>query len=106
LCGSSSTRDPANFTVKDLHVGTGHITRKNAEFILLCKRGQSLRRDAGVHEVIVSARRQHSRKPDELYRRIERYVGGEGPFLDPFARESRPGWICSGLERTKFDLAT
>ena len=64
---------------------------------------KSLRRDAGVNEIIVTPRREHSRKPDELYHRIERYVGGEGPFLELFARQSRPGWTTWGLEKTKFD---
>ena len=95
--------DPANFTLADLHTGTGFTTRKNAEYVVLCKRGKSLRRDAGVHEIIVTPRREHSRKPDELYHRIERYVGGEGPFLELFARQSRPGWTTWGLEKTKFD---
>ena len=70
---------------------------------MLCKQGKSLRRDAGVHEIIVTPRREHSPKPDELYHRIERYVGGEGPFLELFARQSRPGWTTWGLEKTKFD---
>jgi N6-adenosine-specific RNA methylase IME4 len=43
------------------------------------------------------------RKPAELYHRIERYVGGEGPFLELFARQSRPGWMTWGLEKNKFD---
>jgi N6-adenosine-specific RNA methylase IME4 len=88
---------------RDLHTGTGFTTRKNAEYVVLCKRGKSLRRDAGVHEIFVTPRREHSRKPDELYLRIERYVGGEGPFLELFARQSRPGWTTWGLEKTKFD---
>jgi N6-adenosine-specific RNA methylase IME4 len=96
-------RHPTDFTIADLHTGTGFTTRKNAEYVVLCKRGKSLRRDAGVHEIIVTPRREHSRKPDELYHRIERYVGGEGPFLELFARQSRPGWTTWGLEKTKFD---
>jgi N6-adenosine-specific RNA methylase IME4 len=95
--------DPANFKLTDLHTGTGFTTRKNAEFILICKRGRSLRRDAGIHEVIVSPRREHSRKPDELHRRIEKYVGGEGPFLEMFGRESRPGWTVWGNQSGLFD---
>jgi N6-adenosine-specific RNA methylase IME4 len=39
----------------------------------------------------MTPQREHSRKPDELYHRIECYVGGEGPFLELFARQSRPG---------------
>jgi len=38
----------------------------------------------------VSPRREHSRKPDEAYDRIEALC--EGPYLEMFARSSRPGW--------------
>jgi N6-adenosine-specific RNA methylase IME4 len=95
--------DPANFTLTDLHTGTGFTTRKNADFILICPRGRSLRRSSSVHEIIVAARRQHSRKPDELYRRIEQYVGGEGPFLELFGRETRSGWTTWGDQKELFD---
>ena len=97
--------DPAQFTLADLSMGPGHTTRKNAEYVVIGKRGKSLRRDCGVHEIIIAPRREHSRKPDELYRRIEQYVGGEsgGPFLELFARESRPAWATWGDEVTKFD---
>jgi hypothetical protein len=40
-------------------------------------------------------RREHSRKPDEVYARIEAL--GEGPYLEVFARFSRPGWDRWGL---------
>src|SRR5437588_442834 len=95
--------DPANFKLADLHTGTGFTTRKNAEFVLICPRGRSLRRNAGVHEIIVAPRREHSRKPDELYRRIEQYVGGEGPFLELFGRETRSGWTVWGDQAGLFD---
>jgi N6-adenosine-specific RNA methylase IME4 len=98
--------DPANFTLRDIAMGPGHTTRKNAEYVVLGRRGhRSLRADCGVHEVIISPRREHSRKPDEVYRRIMQYVGGEsgGPFLELFARESRPGWQVWGDQTTLFD---
>jgi N6-adenosine-specific RNA methylase IME4 len=41
------------------------------------------------------------RKPDEVYRRVERYC--TGPRLDLFGRESRQGWHVWGDEATKFD---
>ena len=45
-------------------------------------------------EVILAPVREHSRKPDEFYRRVERYC--DGPFADLFARERRPGWDAWG----------
>jgi N6-adenosine-specific RNA methylase IME4 len=83
--------------------GNGLTTRKNAEFCVLGKRGRSVREHADVRELIVAARREHSRKPDEVFERIERYTSG--PYLEMFARETRPGWVQWGDEQTKFDEA-
>lgn len=88
------------FLQSDLATGGGFTTRKNAEFCLIGKRGRSLRRDASVHEVIISPRREHSRKPDETFERIERYA--EGPYLELFSRARRAGWTCWGNEVGKF----
>jgi N6-adenosine-specific RNA methylase IME4 len=41
----------------------------------------------------MAPRREHSRKPDEVYERIEHLVAG--PYLELFARDGavpRPGW--------------
>jgi N6-adenosine-specific RNA methylase IME4 len=43
-----------------------------------------------VRKLIVSPRREHSRKPDEAYERIEALC--EGPYLEMFARARRAGW--------------
>jgi N6-adenosine-specific RNA methylase IME4 len=51
---------------------------------------------------IIEPRREHSRKPDCVHGRIERLV--DGPFLELFARASRPGWSTWGNESTKFDV--
>ena len=85
----------------DLAMGGGFTTRKNAEFCVIGKRGPSVRRDAGVHEVIISPRREHSRKPDEFFQRIERYAAG--PYVELFSREQRPNWTCWGNEAGKFN---
>lgn len=85
----------------DLAMGGGFTTRKNAEFCLIGKRGRSVRQSASVHEVIIDPRRQHSRKPDEFYTRAQEY--SRGPYLEMFARESRPGWDTWGNQATKFD---
>lgn len=85
----------------DLAMGGGFTTRKNAEFCLIGKRGRSVRQNAAIHEIIIDPRRQHSRKPDKFYKRAEAY--SIGPYLEMFARQSRPGWDCWGNEATKFD---
>lgn len=88
---------------RELHVGLGLTTRKNAEFCLLARRGSPRRLAKDVREVIIAPVREHSRKPDEAFARIERYCAG--PRLELFSRESRPGWRAWGLEAGKFDPA-
>lgn len=87
----------------DFHCGLGLTTRKNCEFVLLARRGNARRIAKDVRELILAPVREHSRKPDEVYGRIERYCAG--PYLELFSRQSRPGWITWGAEATKFDKA-
>jgi N6-adenosine-specific RNA methylase IME4 len=47
--------------------------------------------------VIQAPRREHSRKPDELYAIIERAYP-ELPKIELFARHARPGWTAWGDE--------
>lgn len=75
-------------------IGTGYWTRANPEQCLLATRGHPKRLNADVRKLIVSPRREHSRKPDETYARIERLCGG--PYLELFARQRRPGWDAWG----------
>ena len=84
----------------DLFWGSGFTTRKNAEFCLIGSRGKSVRKSASVHEVIIARRREHSRKPDESYQRIEEYA--DGPRLELFGRQQRRGWTVRGNETNKF----
>jgi N6-adenosine-specific RNA methylase IME4 len=83
------------------HMGLGYWTRQNSEHCLLGVRGKPRRRDRGVRELVVEPRREHSRKPDSIARSIERLV--PGPYLELFARETRPGWSVWGNETTRFD---
>lgn len=92
---------PVAFRREDIFMGGGFTTRKNAEFAVIGKRGRSVRRDAGVREVIISPVREHSRKPDDFIESVERYSAG--PYCELFARESRPGWSSWGNEATRFD---
>ena len=85
----------------DAHMALGYWTRSNSEVCLLATRGNAKRRDAGVKQAIIEPRREHSRKPDVIHARIERLVAG--PYLELFARQSRPGWATWGNESTKFD---
>ena len=81
-------------------MGTGYWTRANPETCLLFAKGKPRRLSAGVRKLIVAPRREHSRKPDEIYERIEALVGG--PYLEMFARQRREGWDSWGNEVDKF----
>ncbi len=87
---------------RELHVGLGLTTRKNAEFCLLARRGNAKRIAKNIREIIMVPVREHSRKPDEAYERIERYC--DGPRLELFARQSRPGWTTWGNQKELFDV--
>lgn len=84
-------------------MGLGYWTRKETELCLLATRGKPKRMDAGVRQVIMEPRREHSRKPDGFYERIERLV--DGPYLEMFARQLRPGWDSWGNQVDKFSIA-
>ena len=84
----------------DFHVGLGLTTRKNCEFCLLARRGNARRNAKNIRELIIAPRREHSRKPDETYERIERYA--DGPYLELFGRQQRPNWTVRGNEKEKF----
>lgn len=78
-------------------IGTGYWTRANPETCLLGTTGHPKRVNADVRKLIESPRREHSRKPDEIYDRIERLC--EGPYLEVFARQEsgfRLGWDVIG----------
>jgi N6-adenosine-specific RNA methylase IME4 len=88
-------------TESDFPVGLGLTVRHQTEIVLLARRGNCRRQRKDVRELILAPRREHSRKPDEFYRRVEAYCAG--PFADLFARERRPGWDAFGDEVDKFE---
>jgi N6-adenosine-specific RNA methylase IME4 len=85
-----------NASGEGLHWGNGYGTRANPEPCILAKVGNPLRLDAGVHSIIEAPVGEHSEKPDEAYRRIERLY--PGPYLELFARKPRDGWTTWGNE--------
>lgn len=76
--------------------GMGFWTRQNAEYVLLGTRGRPKRLSASVHQVVLDKRMKHSRKPDEVHRRIQQLVSG--PYIELFARRPFPGWAVWGNE--------
>ena len=73
-------------------MGMGLWTRKQAEICIFGTRGKVPRRDKGVRQVIMAPRREHSRKPDEVYGRIERLV--DGPYLEDVCEAIAPRLEC------------
>ena len=84
-------------------MGMGYWTRQEVEICHLFKRGKPGRLSKKVRSVIRAPRREHSRKPDEQYERIEALVGG--PYLELFARQSWRGWASWGNEQGKYETA-
>ncbi|MBU6232516.1 adenine methyltransferase [Patescibacteria group bacterium] len=80
--------------------GPGYGTRKNCEPCLLGRRGKPKLKSRSVRDFILAPRREHSRKPDEQYGRIEAMF--DGPYLEIFARQTREGWDAIGDETEKF----
>jgi len=77
--------------------GGGNWTRSNPELCLLATRGKPKRESASVRELVVSERRQHSRKPDEIRDEIVRLCG-DVPRIELFARQKTEGWDAWGDE--------
>lgn len=84
----------------DPKMSLGYWTRKEAESCLLGTRGRPKRVGKGVRQVLLQPPREHSRKPDDFYARIEALT--TGPYLEMFARQRRPGWDAWGNEVNKF----
>jgi N6-adenosine-specific RNA methylase IME4 len=78
-------------------MGQGYYTRSNSEQCWIARRGKKglKRLDRGVDQVIYAPVRQHSRKPDEMFTRIE-CLFGDIPRIELFARDQRPGWWAWG----------
>jgi N6-adenosine-specific RNA methylase IME4 len=93
---AKSRKDHTSVSDQDHPIGTGYWARGNPELCLLATRGKPKRLSKSVRKLIVAPRREHSRKPDEIYSRIEALC--EGPYLEMFSRFPRNGWDCVGIE--------
>lgn len=103
-----------NATGDKFPMGTGFWTRANPEHaflatvgdeqeverLFLTSVGQPKRQNNGVPRLMVSPRREHSRKPDETHDRVERLL--PGPYLEMFSRTDRRGWDVWGAEAGHF----
>lgn len=78
-------------------MGMGFYTRCNSEPCILGVRGKMPVADKGERNLIVSPVREHSRKPDEQYAKIEKLYPNKR-YVELFARKRRPGWDAFGNE--------
>lgn len=78
--------------------GVGFYYRNVTELLLLGVRGHLRTFQPGRRAVniLLSRKREHSRKPDEFYKLIEKC--SPSPRLELFARHPRPGWTQWGDE--------
>jgi len=79
--------------------GVGFYFRNVTEIVLFGTRGKDARTlSPGRSQVnfLATRKREHSRKPDELYPIIESC--SPGPRLEMFARGARPGWTSWGKQ--------
>jgi N6-adenosine-specific RNA methylase IME4 len=77
--------------------GVGFYFRNVTEMVLFGVRGKNARTLApGRRQVnlVATRKREHSRKPDELYPLIE--ACSPGPYLELFARGARENWVAWG----------
>lgn len=77
--------------------GVGFYFRNVTEILLFGTRGKKARTLAPARSqvnMIQTRKREHSRKPDEQYELIEKC--SPGPYLELFARGTRPGWTYWG----------
>jgi N6-adenosine-specific RNA methylase IME4 len=84
--------------------GVGFYFRNVTEVVLFGVRGRLRTFQPGRRQVNIlsTQKREHSRKPDELYDIIEGC--SPGPFLEMFARGTRKGWDGWGNEAEKSNI--
>lgn len=86
-----------NKKTPSLFWGMGFWTRANAEICILATKGSLKRISAKVHQVIISPIEEHSKKPNEVRKRIVDLMGNI-PRIELFARKKYDGWDSWGNE--------
>jgi len=78
--------------------GVGFYFRNVTELLLFGTKGHFRTLSPGRRQVniVATRKREHSRKPEEVYDLIERC--STGPYLELFARHSRKEWVQWGNE--------
>jgi len=77
--------------------GVGYYTKSNCEICLMGIKGQLKPISNKISSVIISPRREHSRKPDEIREKIIQLFG-DLSRIELFARQKTKGWNVWGNE--------
>ena len=85
-----------NKTKPGFFTGLGYWTRGNPEMCLLATKGKPKRLSKSVPQLVIDQRREHSKKPNIMYKHIENLL--EGPYIELFARQKTKGWDAWGNE--------
>jgi len=83
--------------------GVGFYFRNVTEMVLFGVKGRmrTLQPGRTMPNILSTQKREHSRKPDEMYPIIEQC--SPGPYIELFARVSRPGWSSWGNETDEYE---
>jgi len=83
--------------------GMGYYTMSNAEFVLIGLKGKYWRNKFGVRQILFAPKTEHSKKPNEIRKRIIDLCG-DLPRIELFARKENglfnelQGWDIFGNE--------
>ena len=78
-------------------LGHGALDKSQCGICLLATKGSPKRQAKNIHQIVISHVEEHSKKPDEVRRRIEALMG-DVPRVELFARQSSTGWDVWGNE--------
>lgn len=92
------TKETAEDLNSCLAFGMGRLFRQTHEIALIGTRGKIYQhlKDKSQRSVHFYVATRHSEKPENLQDMLDKMF--DGPKLEMFARRSRPGWECVGLE--------
>lgn len=90
----------------------GKWTMKGSEICLLATKGKAhkMLKCYNVRQLVEAERKDHSSKPEEVAKRIEKMFGKELKYIELFARKERKGWevwgnqVKSTLNVLKYEL--
>lgn len=84
-------------TTEGFNGGFSSYTKRDCEFCFIGTRGKYLNLKRSVNQILLEPKEQHSKKPDEIRKRIVELCG-DLPRLEMFCRFPADGWDSFGNE--------